>query len=123
MQYASTVIRARRDGHVEPGIPLMSIPAYSRARALAIQFRETMAKDAFQSLCLYNAESQAILKAMKSAGDKLDLTKMKMYPCVVPDRGVSKQTMDAALAMLNELIERNRARPVGHKKKPWWRFW
>lgn len=119
VQYSSTVIRARRDGRIQTDVPLMSIPAYSRARALAVQLRETMPQNDFQSLCLYNAESNAILKAMEAAGDKLDLTKMKMYPCVVPDRGVSDQTMDAAIAALNALVERNRS----IKKKPWWKFW
>jgi hypothetical protein len=56
---------------------------------------------------------------MDAAGDELDLTEMEMYPCVVPDRGVSDQTMDAALAMLKELVERNRST----RKKPWWKFW
>jgi hypothetical protein len=119
VQYSSTVIRARRDGRVQAGVPLMSIPAYSRARALAVRLRETMPSDDFQSLCLYNAESNAILKAMEAGGDQLDLTKLKMYPCVVPDRGVSGQTMDAAMATLNDLVERNRSA----KKKPWWKFW
>jgi hypothetical protein len=119
VQYSSTVIRARRDGQVQTDVPLMSIPAYSRARALAVRLHETMPKEAFQSLCLYNAESNAIMKAMEATGDKLDLSKMKMYPCVVPDRGVSDETMNAALATLNELVERNRAR----EKKPWWKFW
>ena len=91
VQYSSTVIRARRDGRVETDVPLMSLPAYSRARALAVSLRETMPEDDFQSLCLYNAESHVILKAMEAGGEKLDLTKMKMYPCVVPDRGVSRQ--------------------------------
>jgi hypothetical protein len=109
VQYASTVIRARRDGRVQADVPLMSIPAYARARALAVQLRETMPKDHFQALCLYNAESNAILKALNAAGDKLDLTQMKMYPCVVPDRGVSDQTMNAAIAMLSDLVERNRS--------------
>jgi hypothetical protein len=97
----------------------VSIPAYSRARALAVRLRETMPEKDFQSLCLYNAESNAILKALESAGDKLDLSTMKMYPCVVPERGVSDQTMDAALATLNGLVGRDR--PA--KKKPWWKFW
>jgi hypothetical protein len=119
VQYSSTVIRARRDGRVQADVPLMGIPAYSRARALAAQLCETMEQDDFQSLCLYNAESNAILQAMDAAGDELDLTEMEMYPCVVPDRGVSDQTMDAALAMLNELVERNRST----RKKPWWKFW
>lgn len=119
VQYSPTVIRARRDGRVEPDVPLMSIPAYARARVLAVQLRETMKPDDFQSLCLYHAESNAILKAMEDAGDKLDLTGIKMYPCVVPDRDASGQTMDAALAILNALVGRNRP----PEKKPRWKFW
>jgi hypothetical protein len=119
VQYSSTVIRARRDGRIETDVPLMSIPAYSRARALAVKLRQTMSQDHFQALCMYNAESNAILKAMESVGKDLDLSKMTMYPCVVPDRGVSAQTMDEALAALNDLIEQKRAT----KKKPWWKFW
>jgi hypothetical protein len=42
-----------------------------------------------------------------------------MYPGVVPERGVSGQTMDAAVATLNGLVGRDR--PA--KKKPWWKFW
>jgi hypothetical protein len=78
-----------------------------------------MPKDDFQSLCLYNAESNAILKAMEAEGQKLDLSKMTMYPCVVPDRGVSDQTMNAAIATLNQMVERNHS----SKRKPWWKVW
>jgi hypothetical protein len=119
VQYSSTIIRARRDGRVEADVPLMSIPAYTRARALVPQLHETMPQEKFQALCLYNAESNGILQAMESAGGNLDLAGMKLYPCVVPDRGVSDETMDAALAMLHELVERNRPTT----KKPWWKFW
>lgn len=119
VQYSSTVIRARRDGEIKSDVPLMSLPAYNRARALAVSLRETMKPEDFQALCLYNAESHAIGQAMNAMGDRVDLTQMKLYPCIVPDRGVSRQTMDAALTLLNELVERNRPR----RKKPWWKFW
>lgn len=119
VHYPMTVIRVRRDGRVEADVPLMSIPAYSRARALAVQLRQTMPSDDFQKLCLYTAESNAILQAMESVGDKLDLTQMTMYPSVVPDQGVSNETMDAALAILTDMVEQKRSR----KKKPWWKFW
>jgi hypothetical protein len=119
VKYSPTVIRARRDGRVEAGVPLMSLPAYTRARALAVKLRETMPEEEFQALCLYNAESHAILQATESMGEKLDLTGMEMYPCVVPDRGVDDRTMDAALARLHGLIEAKHA--AG--KKPWWKFW
>ncbi|HXG09393.1 MAG TPA: hypothetical protein VNK04_06355 [Gemmataceae bacterium] len=119
VRYSPTVIRARRDGRVETDVPLMSIPAYSRARALAVQLRETMKPDDFQMLCLYSAESNVILKAMEAEGDGFDFTELALFPCVVPDRGVSNQTMKAALATLDARVRRNRP----PKKKPWWKFW
>lgn len=120
VKYPPTVIRARRDGRVQTDVPLMSIPAYSRARALTVPLREAMSPEDFQSLCLYNAESQAILNAREAAGDKFDLTGLKMYPCVVPDRGVGERTMDAAMATLRALVEQGRS---ARKKRPWWKFW
>ena len=89
VQYSPTIIRARRDGRCEANVPLMSLPAYTRARALAAQLRETMTDEEFQPLCLYSAESNGIVKALNAHGDDLDLTQMTMHPCVVPDRGVS----------------------------------
>ncbi len=119
IQYASTVIRARDDGRIETDVPLMSIPAYTRARALAGQLADTMPEDDFRDLCLYNAESHAILQAVEAHGDDLDLSQVTMFPCVVPDANVSQQTMDAAMAALQELIE-SQDTP---KKRPWWKFW
>ena len=95
----------------------MSLPAYSRARALAARLRETMPKEAFQSLCLYNAESHVILQALEASQGKSELSQMKLYPCVVPERGASKETMDAALATLQKLVEQKQ------RKKAWWKFW
>jgi hypothetical protein len=119
VQYASTIIRARRDKRIETDIPLMSLPAYSRARALVPQLREKLSKDDFQMLCLYNAESHVILNAIEAGGEKADLTGMMLFPCVVPDRGVSDETMNAAMAMLHDLANRKRRQ----LKKPWWKFW
>jgi hypothetical protein len=97
----------------------MSISSYARARVIATELQQIMKPDDFQSLCLYNAESNAIVKAMEAGGDKVDLTRIKMYPCVVPDRGVSDQTMAVALSKLNDLVGQNRA----PEKKSWWKFW
>jgi hypothetical protein len=119
VQFSPTIIRALRDGRVETDVSLMSLPSYSRARALAAELRETMSKDDFQSLCFYNAEANALLKAIEASGENLDLTQIKMYPCVVPDRGVSDQTMGAALAKQSELFDRK----PSPQKKPWWNFW
>lgn len=119
VQFSPTIIRARRDGRVETVVPLMSIPSYSRARAIASELQETMKREDFQSLCLYNAESNAIVKAIEAGGEKLDLTQIKMYPCVVPDRGVTEQTMSVALSKLNDLAGRNRS----PEKKSRWKFW
>jgi hypothetical protein len=119
VQYAATVIRARRDGRVETDVPLMALPAYSRARAIAAQLRESMPQEEFQRLCLYNAESNAIMKAMGASGDKADMSKIKLFPSVVPDRGVSEETMNAAMATMSDLVNRDRST----REKPWWKFW
>jgi hypothetical protein len=119
VQFSSTIIRARRDGRVETDVPLMSISSYARARVIATELQQIMKPDDFQSLCLYNAESNAIVKAMEAGGDKVDLTRIKMYPCVVPDRGVSDQTMAVALSKLNDLVGQKRS----PEKKPWWKLW
>jgi hypothetical protein len=119
VEYSPTVIRARRNGDVEVGVPLMSLPSYTRARALAAQLRNTMPENDFQALCLYNAESHAIVQAIEGQGKAVDLSKLKMYPCVVPDRHVTKQTMEAALAKLQAMLDEKR-KPA---KKPWWKFW
>jgi len=119
VQFSPTIIRARKDGRVETGVPLMSIPSYSRARVIASELQETMKREDFQSLCLYNAESNAIVKAIEAGGEKLDLSKIKMYPCVVPDRDVSDQTMNVALSKLNDLVGQNRS----PEKKSRWKFW
>ncbi|WP_165250924.1 hypothetical protein [Paludisphaera soli] len=118
IRYSSTVIRARRDGRVEADVPLMSIPAYSRARALAAELRETMPDEEFRSLCLYHAESNGIVKAIEAAGAKLNLARLKFCPCIVPDRGASDETVAAAHKVLQEWIDRGR-----EAGKPWWKFW
>lgn len=118
-RYSPTIIRARRDGRVETDVPLMSIPAYARARALAAQLHETMSSDDFQRLCLYNAESHALLQALEASEGKLDLSQVTMFPSVVPERGCSNETMEAALAVMNSLVQQKRFA----RKKPWWKFW
>jgi hypothetical protein len=131
VRYSPTIIRARRDGRIETGVPLMSIPAYTRARALAPRLAETMSDKDFQALCFYNAESNAILNALEDRGDKLDLTAIKMHPSVVPERGVSIETMNAAIEALSALVEDTRASepprappvPSPQPQKPWWQFW
>jgi len=56
---------------------------------------------------------------MEAKGENINLTQLKMLPCVVPDRGVSDQTMDDAMDKLGELMKRKPKPP----KKPWWKFW
>jgi hypothetical protein len=120
VQYASTVFRARRDGRIEVDVPLMSIPAFTRARALAAKLRKSMSSKEFEALGLYNAESNAILQVMEASGKKPDLAGTTIYPCVVPDRDVDQETIDAALAMLDAVVN---ASPPPSKKKPWWKVW
>lgn len=120
IQYSPHVIRARRSGKVETEVPLMAIPAYNRGLAIGTAAREKMSEEDFQTLCLYNAESQALLQAIESGVAVEDLPKIRLYPSVVPERNVSQQTMDAAMAILNGMVEKNRP---PKRKKPWWKFW
>jgi hypothetical protein len=80
---------------------------------------QSLSKEDFQRLCLYNAESNAILQALQAQGDKVDFSKIRMFPSVVPERGVSNQTMNAAIAIMQSLVQRKQT----VKKKPWWKFW
>ena len=127
--YPPTIIRARGDGRVEADVPLLSIPAYTRARALAPRLREALTPDDFTSLCVHSAESNAILQAMEARQDR-DLTGLALVPCVVPDQDVSRETMDAALHLLQRMIDRERAAsrpetqsPAPPAGKPWWKVW
>src|SRR5262249_20395904 len=129
------VIRARRDGRVETDVPLMSIPAYTRALALAVQLRETMTPDDFQNLCSYNAESVSVMmtiNALNDAGAKVDSATILLYPPIAADRDVSDETMHAAIAVVQDLMTRSRAdgvqdlmprNRVAGEKKAWWKFW
>lgn len=130
ISYPPTIIRARSDGRVETDVPLLSIPAYSRARVLAPQLEQVMERDEFTGLCVYSAESNAILQAMEKSGNDLDLAGFTLYPCVVPDRDVSQETMDAALRLMQEMVDRGRPAPPAEKqspapppRKPWWKVW
>jgi hypothetical protein len=132
VQYSTTVIRARRNGRVETSVPLMSLPAYTRARALAGRLFEKLGSERYQALCLYHAESSAILKAINDMGDAVDLSQLRLYPSVLPDAGVSDETMDKAMAALRAMNEEERlanavevvGRPVNEgKKKAWWKIW
>jgi hypothetical protein len=128
--YPSTYIRAGSDGRVQADVPLLSVPAYSRARALAPRLRQALTPDDFTSLCVYSAESNAILKAMKASGNDIDLAGFTFYPCVVPDREVSQETMDAALHLMQQMVDAERPAPPPAEpapapppRKPWWKVW
>jgi hypothetical protein len=130
VSYPPTIIRARGDGRVEADVPLLSIPAYSRARALVPQLEQVLKPDDFMDLCVYSAESNAILQAMEGKGNDVDLSGFTLYPCVVPDRDVSQETMDAALRLMQQRVDRGRPAPPPEEqspappaRKPWWKVW
>jgi hypothetical protein len=129
VSYAPTITRARADGRIEVDVPLLSIPAYSRARALAPRLRQALTPDDFTTLCVYSAESNAILNAMEGS-ENVDLAGFTLHPCVVPDREVPHETMDAALHLLQRMVDRHRPAPPPEKqgsappaRKPWWKVW
>lgn len=119
--YCPTVIRARRDGRVQTNVPLMTIPAFTRARVIAARLRESMPSEEFQTLALYSAESNAIAQFL-DRDENVDLRDLEMFPLVVPEHGVSRETMEAAMGKLHSMIESKQAERE-QKKKPWWKFW
>lgn len=123
VQYSSVVTWARADGRIEDDVPLMSVPAYSRARAIGAKLRESMASDDFQALCFYNAESRAIIQfieaSVKDGVSEPDLSGLRMLPCIVPEHGVSDATMNKAVAALEAKLIAKRVR----SNKAWWQFW
>jgi len=126
VQYSSVIFRARASGEIERDVPLMEVPAFSRGKAILAQLHEELGDDKILDICLYNAESHAIIQALESSGNEAQqelLSGMTLYPCVVPDRGTSQKTMDLALAELTAMIERNRGTTPTTEKKPWWKFW
>ncbi len=119
IKYSPTIVRARRDGSIETDVPLMAMPAYSRARAIGAKLWETLPEEKWQPLTLYNAESNAIINALESGANADDLSGMRLFPSVVPERGVSQATMDKAVEMVFKMGQQSR--PA--RKKPWWKFW
>ncbi|HEU4455106.1 MAG TPA: hypothetical protein VFR81_18730, partial [Longimicrobium sp.] len=91
--------------------------------------RQVLTPDDFTTLGAYSAESNALLNAMEGSG-KVDLSGFTLYPCVVPDRDAPQETMDAALHLLQQMIDRGRPAPPPEEpspappaSKPWWKVW
>ncbi|QDU57312.1 hypothetical protein [Aeoliella mucimassa] len=119
--YSPYIIRAHADGSVETKVPLMSIPAYSRARALAPKIADMLSQEEFQELCFYSAESDGILQMLAdNESDEIDLSGACFYPCIVPDRDVDDSTMQLAWAKLKQFQAKERIHTL---QKPWWKFW
>ena len=119
IKYSKTIIRARDDGSVEPDVDLASLPAYTRAIALVDTIQNSLSRHAFRVLCMYNAESRAIVRAMKALGQSLDLREITMYPVVVPDLHVQKETVQRAFDVVNRL--RQAHWPTGSTCRRTWR--
>lgn len=120
IKYPKTIIRARDDGSVESDVDLASLPAYIRAMALVDRIESSLSRHAFRVLCMYNAESRAIVKAIKALGQGLDLREITMYPVVVPDLHVQKETVQRAFDVVKRL--RQVHWPTGSTCRRTWRF-
>lgn len=122
IRFPKVVIRARDDGTIEPEVSLMSIPAYTRALALIDRIQTALSRHAFRLLCMYNAESQAIVKAVKAVGQgrDLDLTEICLYPVVVPDLHVKQETVQRAFDFVERL--RRLHWPTGSSCRRTWSF-
>ena len=123
VEFPSVVYRARKDGRIEKDVPLMSLPAFSRGRAIIAELSDDLSEEEFQSICLYSAEAHAILNSMEN-DDSIDLNSISLAPSLVPEFGVSNETMDRGLKMIMQVAEDSPTEePSPTKKKPWWKFW
>jgi|GEM_PF-2335556 len=120
IQYPTTIIRALENGEVETDVPLMSLPAFSRGRAVLAQMAESLSEEEYQSACFWSAESSGILQIFEAHPD-IDLSNVTLYPCMVPDRNASDETIDAALATLQRIADEEES--AEQPSKPWWKFW
>jgi hypothetical protein len=60
-----------------------------------------------------------ILQAIEASDNDIDMSTCTLHSTVVPELGVSDQTMNEALATLNPPTERKRP----SRMKAWWKFW
>lgn len=116
VNYSPVIIRARASGQVEENVQLLTLPAYTRARALFGPITESMTEEEVQAICFYNAESHGILNILEQSPEA-ELNAIELYPSVVPDENAPQPTIDRALAILDDMVNQSR------KKKPWWKFW
>jgi len=115
-QYSPFVTRIRKDGQIQRNVPIMSIPAYNRGRAVLARLESELAEETVQSVCLISPESGAILQALDSGVNSFD--GMVFSPSIVADRECSQECLEHAYANLQEL----QGSEMGQKKKPWWRL-
>jgi len=115
-QYSPFVTRIRKDGQIQRNVPIMSIPAYNRGRAVLARLESELTEETVQSVCLISPESGAILQALDSGVNSFD--GMVFSPSIVADRECSQECLEHAYANLQEL----QGSEMGQKKKPWWRL-
>lgn len=116
---ASTILRVRRDGSFERGVPLASLPAYARAKALTPRLREKLGHDAFVALGRYSAETNVVEQAVAASPGRTDFSSLLLAAPFVVEPGTAPEALRRTLASLRAETERVRAAA----RKPWWKFW
>ena len=122
VNYSPVAIFARKNGNVDEGVQLASIPAFTRGKAILSKMADSLSEDEWNSLCFFAAESNALLQVLEQGGKNVDLSSIELLPCVIPEHGVPDETMDRALARLQAAADAG-AKQVQAAQKPWWKFW
>ena len=101
VQYSPVIYNARRDGTLEERVPLLSLPAYNRGRAVLARMASEFTAEDTQRLCLYGNESFAILQLLES---ETQIDEIDLQPWLVAELGLSDQHMQAARKTYREIL-------------------
>ena len=101
VQYSPVIYLARCDGTLAERVPVMSLPAYNRGRAILARMAPEMAEEDTQRICLYGNESCAILQLLESG---MEIGEIDLQPWLVVELGMSDQQIEDARITYREIL-------------------
>ena len=118
--FSSYVIRAKGDGEVQADLKLASVPAFSRALAVAGKMLPEMDDQYVQNLCCFSPEADGVVQALE-ANPNLDVTTISLFPGVVADYQADDKTLENAMTVRQSIVDS--VMGSAQASKPWWKFW
>lgn len=113
--------RISAEGELIEGLRLMNEPAFARSSVLAREFASTHELvEGLQRAAMFSSEAQVLNDALLA---KQDPKKLSLLPSLVPDPGVSDETLQWAIKMLEARAQEEASKPAKRRKKDAVRFW